>query len=122
MKPLPEGVRKARPEEGETPDPRKGEVGYAQCEHGHIGQTFTVGDDVDLDIPKGQFNPYCVGCIMLWVIQKAKLRPMSFYIATRDAVDQQRQEASKPQIIVPKSGLVIPEGVMPPPRGNRRGR
>ena len=116
-----EDVREAHPEQGERPDPTKGEVGFAKCQHGHVGQTFTVGDEVDLDIPKGQFNPYCVGCIMLWVIKRAKLKPMRFYISTREAVERQRQEKTKPEILIPKSGLIIPEGVMPPPR-SRHGR
>jgi len=115
----PEGIREARPETGEMPDPSKGEVGFAKCEHGHIGQTFTVGDDVKLNIPKGQFNPYCVGCIMLYVIKTAKLKPMKFYIASREAVERTKQEANKPQIIVPTKGLLIPDGVMPPPQRRR---
>lgn len=114
-----EGIREAHPELGEAPDPRKGEVGFAKCERGHVGQTFTIGEDVDLDIPKGPHHPYCVGCIMLWVIQKAKLRPMKFYIATREALAKQER---KPEIIVPKSGLIIPEGVMPPPPRRGHGR
>lgn len=115
----PKGIREAHPETGETPDPNKGEVGFAKCQYGHVGQTFTVGDEVKLDIPKGQFNPYCVGCIMLHVIKQAKLTPMKFYIATREAAAQQQE--AKPEILIPKSGLIIPEGVMPPPR-SRRGR
>lgn len=114
-----EGIREAHPESGELPDPQKGEVGFAKCQYGHIGQTFTVGDDTDLDIPKGQFNPYCVGCIMLHVIKQAKLKPMQFYIATREAVERQKQEVAKPELLVPRSGLIIPEGAMPPPRRTR---
>lgn len=114
-----EGVREAHPEDGERPDPSKGEVGFAKCRYGHIGQTFTVGDEVNLNIPKGQFNPYCVGCIMLHVIKQAKLKPMKFYIATKEAAAQQQQEMAKPELLVPRSGLIIPEGAMPPPRRGR---
>jgi len=115
----PDGIREAHPEKGEHPDPRKGEIGYTKCPHGHVGQTFTVGDEIDLDIPKGKFNPYCVGCIMLWVIKRAKLKPSKFYIATQAAVAAQEQAGSKPEILIPQQGIVIPEGVMPPPRRRR---
>jgi len=114
-----EGIREARPESGEMPDPRKGEVGFAKCEHGHVGQTFTVGEEVDLDIPKGKFNPYCVGCIMLWVIKRAQMKPMKFYIATKEAIDKQEKGEAKPEIVIPQKGLIIPEGIMPPPRRRR---
>lgn len=101
--PPPEGeIREAHPTLGERPG--EGEIGFVRCEHGHSGQTFVVDEEVDADIPKGQFNPYCVGCIMLWVVQKAKLKPMKFYIA-------KKPPQGGPQIVVPQQGLILPENV-----------
>jgi len=101
-----EGEREAHPQLGDRPGPD--EVGYIRCEHGHIpigpSSSFTIDEAVDVDLPKGEFNPYCVSCIMLWAIKKARLKPMRFYIAKKPAgVSQQ------PQIVVPESGLFVPK-------------
>lgn len=105
----PKGAREIHPQLGEYPGPN--EVGFAMCEYGHTGQMFSIGDDVDIDIPKGEHNPYCVGCIMLHAIKQAKLKPMKFYAARRP----ERTPAPAPlppDIVVPDRGLFVPEGAM----------
>jgi len=70
--------REAHPELGERPG--QDEEGYVRCEHGHMGPLMAIDPSVDFDGPKGEFNPYCVSCINLWVIKQAGLQPMRFYI------------------------------------------
>lgn len=112
-----EGEREAHPQLGEQPGPD--EIGYVKCEHGHSGQAFTVGEDVDLDMPKGEFNPYCVGCIMLWVVRKARLKPMKFYIGKRPQ-GMAPPQGQQPQIVVPEPGLFLPNSAVE--GRQRRGR
>jgi len=85
--------REAFPQGGDHPGP--GEEGYVRCEDGHLGPIMTIDEGVPFDGPKGQFNPYCVSCINLWVIKQAGLKPMRFFIRKRS------YQAVPPKLIVP---------------------
>lgn len=103
---IPAGAREVHPQLGDSPGPD--EFGFVMCEHGHVGQTFIVDDDVNVVIPKGQWNPYCVGCIMLDVVKRSKMRPMKFYIAQKSAISQ----PASAELIVPESGLILPQSAV----------
>jgi len=103
---VPAGAREVHPQLGDQPGPD--EFGFVLCEHGHTGQTFIVDDAIDVAIPKGQWNPYCVGCIMLDVVKRAKLRPMKFYVAKKTALAQ----PASADLIVPGSGLILPQSAV----------
>jgi len=78
--------REAHPERGDRPGPD--EEGSVRCEHGHGGPLMAIDPAVKFDGPKGEFHPYCISCINLYVIKLAKLKPMKFYIKKRSAAQQ----------------------------------
>lgn len=76
------------------------------CEYGHIGQSFVIGEETNVDVPKGEWHPYCVGCIMLDVVKRAKLKPMRFYIAKTPPGGA--GGPGRPEIVLPEHGLFLP--------------